>query len=229
VREGRGVAQALAYLNQQVRANTADALILCAKRGRAGAINQTRLAQLKPPEYKYPAHIEGKISDEELKAFQSPRELFLRKGAKVMFTQNDQARRWVNGTLGQVTSLAANEVTVDIGHAEVKTGQAVWEIQRLAWDKIKRKLSVQVVGSYTQIPLMLAWATTVHKAQGLTLETVHLDLNSPGWCHGLVYTALSRCRTLEGLSLQRPLEPADVSVDQALWDWYRRTVTGQAI
>jgi ATP-dependent DNA helicase PIF1 len=224
VREGRGLEQALDYLNRRVGENSSDSIVLCATRGLADEINEQKLRELPEPEETFTARVSGRVTDSEKRNFQSPEVLRLRAGTHVMFTQNDPGGRWVNGTLGEVTRLRDREVRVEINQSEVTVDEATWEIRRLTWDSTTEELAVRVVGSYVQLPLMHAWATTVHKAQGLTLERVHLNLDSPGWCHGLVYTALSRCRTFEGLSLQRPLRHADVSVDARSWEWYRAVV-----
>jgi ATP-dependent exoDNAse (exonuclease V) alpha subunit len=151
-----------------------------------------------------------------------------------MFTKNGP--EWVNGTLGRVLSLEHDAIEVELLSDE-RLGETVvveresWERFRYTWDEKKHRVDTEVVGSYTQFPFILAWAVTVHKAQGLTLEHVHIDLGRGMFAPGQAYVALSRCRTLEGISFNRPLSVADVKCDPAIQAFYRGLgagATGQA-
>jgi ATP-dependent exoDNAse (exonuclease V) alpha subunit len=139
----------------------------------------------------------------------------LKAGARVMALRNDPARRWVNGSVGTVLSIGAHSalVRLDSGPA-VEIESFTWERIRYGWDERTGRIEAQVVGAYTQLPLVPAWAMTMHKAQGLTLEDVRLDFDSGAFAAGQAYVALSRARSLEGLSLARPLRRSDIRHDR---------------
>jgi YD repeat-containing protein len=140
--------------------------------------------------------------------------LTLKVGARVMTVRNDAARRWVNGSVGTVSRLERDTVWVrlDAGD-EVEIEPTTWERVRYEWNEAARRVETTIVGAYTQLPLVHAWALTVHKAQGLTLEDVRVDFDSGAFAAGQAYVALSRARTLEGLSLQRALRMSDIRLD----------------
>jgi ATP-dependent DNA helicase PIF1 len=175
-------------------------------------INQAKLAELASPESMYHGKLTGQFKRERLPA---PRELVLREGAQVMFTKNGRRSGWVNGTVGVVKKLRTDEVDVllDSGRLVTVTAEA-WNEFDYHWNAETREIEREIVGSYTQLPLMLGWAITIHKSQGKTIEKVHVDLGAGAFETGQTYVALSRCRALEGLTMSRPLTRADVMVDQ---------------
>lgn len=139
--------------------------------------------------------------------------LELKVGAKVMLLRNDPDRRWVNGTIARISKLADKTVTIAIGDKDYSVEPVDWEHRRYAYDQTNEKIVETVAGTFRQLPLRLAWALTIHKAQGLTLEKVYVDLGRGTFAHGQSYVALSRCRTMEGLALARPLQRRDVIFD----------------
>lgn len=141
--------------------------------------------------------------------------LVLKPGAKVMLLRNDSERRWVNGSIARVSRLDDKKVWIEIGGKEHEVEPVAWESRRYAFDQAAGKIVETVAGTFKQLPLRLAWALTIHKAQGLTLDRVYIDLGRGTFAHGQTYVALSRCRTLEGLALARPLVPRDVIFDPA--------------
>ncbi len=147
----------------------------------------------------------------------SPQELHLRVGARVMFTKNDEERRWVNGTLGTVTWLSGGRIEVDVDGAGIhEIPKATWQSFKYRFDRKNDRIVADEVGSYTQYPLMLAWAVTIHKSQGKTLDRVLVDFGSGAFASGQAYVALSRCRSLDGLRLARPLRATDVRCDRRI-------------
>ena len=126
-------------------------------------------------------------------------------GARVMFTKNDENRRWVNGSLGIVRHIDEESIGVELvtDHQgslhDVK--RVTWETIKDRYDAVRDDKAAIKVGAYTQYPLMLAWAVTIHKSQGKTLENALIDLGSGAFASGQVYVALSRCRSIEGISL----------------------------
>ena len=191
---------------------------LTATNARAASINLQNLARLPGRTTVYKAEVEGTFGRE------TPTEerLALKPGAQVMFVKN--GRGWVNGSLGEVLETGEDGVRVRLFEgSEHWVERETWDRKRYTWDRYSERISSETVGSFTQIPLRLAWALTVHKSQGLTLEKVRLDLDRPAFSHGQTYVALSRCRTLAGLSLVRPIQARDVIVaERAL------TFAGQA-
>jgi ATP-dependent DNA helicase PIF1 len=144
-----------------------------------------------------------------------PETLVLKTGARVMAVRNDPEKQWVNGSVGTVIGLAPDRayVRLDTGNT-VEVERVSWERIRYDWDEAGAKIEAKVVGTYTQLPLVPAWAVTVHKAQGLTLEDVRIDFDSGAFAAGQAYVALSRARSLEGLSLARPLRASDIRIDR---------------
>lgn len=223
IRNGRCTAEDLKELNSRCmepEQGTDPVIALSPYKEAAQKINDQRLAGLKTKEYVYEGIIDGKfgkkdkdgtIKDDNLPA---PMKLSLKVGAQVMFTRNDNARRWVNGTLGTVEELTENEIKVRIGDDIHSIGQSVWESYEYEFDKKNKKLNKETVGSYTQYPLKLAWAITIHKSQGLTFDKMLLDLSRGTFAAGQLYVALSRVRSLEGLFLTRPVRIQDIRKDE---------------
>ena len=141
--------------------------------------------------------------------------LDLKPGAKVMLLRNDPDRRWVNGSVARVSRLTAKQVWIEIGGKVYEVEPVSWEHRRYAYDQTAEKIVETVAGTFKQFPVRLAWALTIHKAQGLTLDQVYVDLGRGTFAHGQTYVALSRCRSLEGLALARPLSRSDLRFDPA--------------
>ena len=142
----------------------------------------------------------------------APALLKLKKGARVMAVKNDPQKRWVNGSLGTITDLSTEAVYVkfDSGGAVRRIEPAKWEAINYKWNEIDQMMEETATATFQQIPLILAWAVTIHKAQGLTLEDVRIDLGNGAFASGQAYVALSRARTLAGLSLTVPLRAQDI-------------------
>ena len=148
--------------------------------------------------------------------------LTLKPGAKVILLRNDPDRRWVNGTVARVSRLEDKKVMIEVAGREYELEPVSWEQRRYAYDKEQEKIVGTVAGTFKQYPLRLAWALTIHKAQGLTLDNVYIDLGRGTFAHGQAYVALSRCRSLEGLALARPLTPRDILFDRSALGYRER-------
>jgi tetratricopeptide (TPR) repeat protein len=134
--------------------------------------------------------------------------LKLKVGAQVMFTRNDPKRRWVNGTIGTVSKLSKDEINVTTGSGDTYVvPNCSWESYSYEYDKEARKMKKELMGTFTQYPLRLAWAITVHKSQGMTFDKLYLDLSRGMFAAGQLYVALSRVRSLGGLFLSRCIIP----------------------
>jgi ATP-dependent exoDNAse (exonuclease V) alpha subunit len=139
----------------------------------------------------------------------------LREGAQVMMVKNDPFGRWVNGSIGKIDDVDESEIKVRFSDGNVHTVErAVWEQKQYEWDKKANTISFSVIGIYKQFPMRLAWAITIHKSQGLTFDSVTIDLGKGTFAHGQLYVALSRCKTLDGITLKRKIRLEDVLVDE---------------
>ena len=152
------------------------------------------------------------------RAYPADERLELKIGAQVMFLRNDTAGcrrgpRWVNGTIGTVTSLD-REVRVEVDGEEHEVEPVTWEKFRYTWDPVRKKLDREIVAEFTQFPLRLAWAVTIHKSQGASYETAIVDLGSRVFSPGQTYVALSRGSRRSTGSTSRPLIPSDIIVDR---------------
>lgn len=147
------------------------------------------------------------------RAYPAEPTLELKVGARVMFLRNDSDQRWVNGTQGKVTRIAGS-VWVEVAGEEHEVTPTIWEKVKYSYSPTEKKLSKDVVGEFTQFPLRLAWAVTIHKSQGQAYEEAIIDLGSRVFSSGQTYVALSRLTSLEGLYLARPLRPSDIIVDR---------------
>ncbi|RLP84260.1 helicase [Mycetocola lacteus] len=149
-------------------------------------------------------------------AFPADDKLELKVGAQVMFLRNDAAgpdgQRWVNGTIGTVTRIDTN-VFVEVDGEIHEVEPAIWEKYKYSYSALTKQLKRDIVAEFTQFPLRLAWAVTIHKSQGQTYDRAIVDLGPRAFSPGQTYVALSRLTSLDGLYLARPLRPSDVIVD----------------
>lgn len=207
-------------LNQRVRppdGRTSDPpLVLTATRKMAKEVNAMRLAALRGREATYVGQVLGSFPRSALPA---PRRFAAKVGARVMFIRNDTSGRWVNGSTGTVAALGQGEIAVSLDAGETHRVQRVtWEWIRYTSAHDAGRWVPEVVGRYTQLPCVLAWAATIHKVQGMSLDRVRVDLGSGTFSPGHAYVALSRSRTLQGLELARPIKASDVWADPAVMD-----------
>lgn len=188
-------------------------VILTPTNAAAKRINTAYLNALPSAPVRFTAGISGDFNPS---AHPADPALELKPGAKVMLLRNDAERRWVNGTIARISRLTERQVWITLDGREYEVEPVAWEHRRYAYDQDKEKIVEQVAGTFTQFPLGLAWALTVHKAQGLTLDRVYIDLGRGTFAHGQAYVALSRCRTLDGLALARPLTGKDILFDSSV-------------
>lgn len=197
-------------LNERVKVadeNDGAVITLTSVNKVADSINQMRLEGINGEEYEYEGTIEGRFEE---RRFPVDQILRLKVGAQVMFTRNDaqKPRRWANGTLGVVTKLNKDEIHVKLNNGEThKVPCCTWESFSYDYDVEEKKMKKERTGSYTQFPLRLAWAITIHKSQGMTFDRLAIDLSRGMFVPGQLYVALSRVRSLEGLFLSRSVAP----------------------
>ncbi len=188
-------------------------IVLCTHNNIADDINRRELDAIDSFKHTFECKITGDINPKNLPAEQN---LELKKGAQVMFIKNDvqTPRRYYNGRIGTVSGINADGIWVSFGDSneKVQVQQETWKTVRYSLDRQAGKIVEDEMGSFTQFPLRLAWAVTVHKSQGLTLQKAVLDI-SRSFAPGQVYVALSRCTTLDGIVLRGKLHIDNVKVD----------------
>jgi ATP-dependent exoDNAse (exonuclease V) alpha subunit len=218
VRHGRVTAEMAGVLNgvgARRPVPEQGAITLATTNSTVNRINATALHRLPGTSKANEAEVNGDFGG---RAFPADERLELKVGAQVMFLRNDTAvgpdgQRWVNGTIGTITSLK-REVHVEIGGEIHEVEPVTWEKYRYSWDPVRKKLEKEIVAEFTQFPLRLAWAVTIHKSQGASYDAAIVDLGPRAFSPGQTYVALSRLTALDGLYLQRPLRPSDIIVDR---------------
>ena len=220
IRHGAVSSTLLSELNQRAdfSAPNDGVITIATTNSVVNSINSLRLSKLTGKLFTYTATIEGKL---EYASFPTEEILHFKEGAQVMFLKNDREKRWVNGTLGVIKSLSDNEVRVDIDGIVYCVAKETWEKIRYYYNQQERKIEEEVVSSFTQYPLRLAWAITVHKSQGQTYGSVAVDMGDGAFAHGQTYVALSRCTTLETLYLKRGIMLEDLIVDPIVVEFMR--------
>jgi ATP-dependent DNA helicase PIF1 len=173
--------------------------------------NQARLAQIRAPLLTCSALVTG-IFDPS--SYPTEEELELKRGAQVMLIRNDPEKRWVNGTLGTISVLTEQKICVEIAGTSYEVEPETWHNIQYHYHRETNRIEEEVIGTFTQYPLRLAWAITIHKSQGQTFDKVLIDLGRGAFAHGQTYVALSRCRSLEGIAFSRPVTPRDILFDE---------------
>ena len=205
-------------------------ITLATRRDTVDYINDLHLSELEGDSTIFTGHIKGDFPETSLPA---PMELEIKPGAQVIFIKNDKEKRWVNGTLGVVIYIDEGEGIITVvdedGH-EYDVEREVWENMRYTFNEKEQKIEEEMLGSFIQFPLRLAWAITVHKSQGLTFRHVKIDFSGGGaFAGGQTYVALSRCTSLEGITLEAPIRRSDIFVRAEVVAFANRYNDGQLI
>ena len=193
-------------------APTDGAITLATTNATVTRINAAALAKLPGRSLSAVAEVSGEFGG---RAYPADEKLELKVGAQVMFLRNDTGGdgRWVNGTIGEVVKIS-DTVMVDVDGERHEVRPATWERYRYSYTAATKTLNKDVVAEFTQFPLRLAWAVTIHKSQGKSYSRAIVDLGERSFAPGQTYVALSRITELEGLYLTRPLRPSDIIVDE---------------
>lgn len=183
----------------------------------AEKINLERLSKLRADEYGYKGIVDGNFGERNLP---TALDLSLKEGSQVMLLNNDPLGRWINGSIGTVAEIEESEDGPDILWVDLPNGEVVdvlphkWEMFEFSFDKESSKILSESIGSFTQYPIRLAWAVTIHKSQGMTFNRAIIDIGRGTFSHGQLYVALSRCVSIEGIILKKPVHRRNVLLDQ---------------
>ncbi|WP_291530762.1 AAA family ATPase [Bacteroides sp. UBA939] len=204
-------------------------ITLATRRDNVDYINDRKLAELPGEPTTFQGEVTGDFPESSLP---TSRELVLKAGAQVIFIKNDFDRRWVNGTIGVVSGFDEVEetlyiITDDGKECDVKRDH--WRNIRYKYNEKKKEIEEEVLGTFSQFPVRLAWAITVHKSQGLTFSRVVIDFTGGVFAGGQAYVALSRCTSLEGIQLKKPVNRADIFIRPEIVNFAGRFNNRQAI
>jgi hypothetical protein len=180
--------------------------------------NAQKLSELEYTSFTFNAIIEGEFREDR---YPTARVLELKKRAQVIFIKNDLAGRWVNGTIAKIEFISEEYIEVKLQDGSVhKLEPATWENRKYNFDRGRGKIMSETMGTFTQYPVKLAWAITIHKSQGLTFDKVVIDMGTGAFVNGQAYTAVSRCRTLKGIALKKLLRAEDIIADNRLLHYH---------
>ncbi|MEK6792403.1 MAG: WYL domain-containing protein, partial [Nanoarchaeota archaeon] len=178
-------------------------------------INNKELGKLSSKIYTFEGKIKGDFDTSYLPTSEI---LQIKEGSQIMLLNNDQTGRWVNGTVGKVISIKNDdkEVVMKVKLSDgniVDVGKNKWDLSKFTYNSGLHRLESEIIGSFTQYPIRLAWAVTIHKGQGKTFDKIIVDIGNGTFTHGQVYVALSRCTSLQGIVLKKPIEKKHIWMD----------------
>lgn len=226
IRMGAATAADISRLNSRcvalslpVEGEEKPTMTLASRRDMVDQINESRLEAIDKPVFTFIGEIKKDFPENSLP---TDLELSLKEGAQVVFIKNSPDRFWVNGTIGTVTTLTQDLLEVRLENGEIhEVEPEKWSNIKYSFDEKTNKIIETELGSFTQYPVKLAWALTIHKSQGLTFNNVIIDLGRGAFTGGQTYVALSRCRSFEGLTLRSTVAERDIFVNPAILNFSR--------
>jgi len=221
IRTGKNLDETLFFLNNKCfdpnfNSNNSE-MRLTATNRQAEIINENFLKDLPGSAKTFQSKVKGTFRTE--KNLPAPNELSLKIGAQVIMTKNNK-KFWFNGTVGKIVKFNENSITVKIGNHNYGVTKTTWDRIRYKYNKETKEIEEEVLGTFEQYPMRLGWAVTIHKSQGLTLNSAHIDLGKNAFASGQTYVALSRCKTLDGIKLARPLRKSDIIINPMIEEFY---------
>lgn len=220
IRQNKINKQVINSINKQYKSNTKPdkrTVYLTSTNNLAKQINQKELDKLKREEVVFRAASTGDIKEKDYPTDES---LIVKEGCRIMFLNNDTNKRWFNGSLGVVRKIDKERkiltVKIDRRKTEVEVEPFTWTKYSTVYDSKSKNIKKEEAGTFRQFPIKHAWAITIHKSQGKSFDKVFIDLGWGAFAHGQTYVALSRCRTLKGISLSKPLNPKDLILDDVV-------------
>lgn len=203
------------------------AITLTTRNNLAEKVNSEKLLKLNSEPFSFLAEVTGEFEESK---YPTEPELILKEGAQVIFIKNDSEQRWVNGTIGQIHKLSDTKIEVKLDDGSIHiVEKREWENVKYQYNRDKKKIEQETVGTFIQYPLKLAWAITIHKSQGLTFENVVIDFGTGTFASGQAYVALSRATKYSGLYLKQKMHLSDIYVDEEIKDFSRTFNNKKAI
>lgn len=189
-------------------------MTIATRREMVDHINQSRLDALVTPERNYIGSVSGDFPEN---SYPTDLELTLKEGAQIVFVKNDPEHRWVNGTIGKVVEATDDDIIVELENGDRHLVNIErWDNIRYSYDDETHKIIEEVIGTFTQYPIKLAWALTIHKSQGLTFNKVTIDVGRGAFTGGQSYVALSRCKSLDGMRLLSTINERDIFISPVI-------------
>jgi hypothetical protein len=186
----------------------------------ASSENYRRLYELPYTSFNFEAKITGEFKQDK---FPTNKVLELKKYAQVIMIKNDPAKKWVNGTIAKIDFISDDFIEIRLQDGSIhKLEKTEWENRAYKYDTSKRRIVSELKGTFSQYPVKLAWAVTIHKSQGLTFDNVIIDVGNGAFVNGQMYTGLSRCRTLEGITLKTAIRKEDIILDKRIVNFHER-------
>lgn len=227
VRENKATADDLSRINSRCNRNFSNeneednfVITLATRRDTVDYINEQKLDELESTKYNFEGVIEGTWPTSILPTSQN---LTLKEGAQVVFIRNDVEHRWYNGTIARVARINDGIITVELENGDqCELDMYQWENIQYEYDDKEKRIKETVLGTFRQYPIKLAWAMTIHKSQGLTFNRVVIDMEGGAFSCGQTYVALSRCTSLEGITLKFPITYRDIFVNPAVIEFSKR-------
>lgn len=221
----------MALLNSRHKDNTIEhenSIFLTTRRNIARNINNDKLESLLGEKVTYMGVLSGKYlklkeeTEEKLEdKLPAPYKLELKKDAQIMMLKNDGCKRWVNGSIGKIEKLEPDAITVKIDGNKYKIEKESWNEVEYVLNPETKEIEERVIAGFSQFPLQLSYAMTIHKSQGKTFDKITVDVGTGAFAHGQVYVALSRCTTLAGIVLNNPIRNNDIIVDPRVIEYYK--------